>query len=77
VRDPAFGPEPARRAIADQLPVQAAQVGQDLVEVEAGQERLQRADRGDLDLVAAPDREDIPRFDQKTKSVSMTRYAAE
>ena len=59
VRDAAFRPQPAQRAVRDQRPVQAAQVGQDLVHVPPGEERLQRADRGHLHLVAPADREHV------------------
>jgi hypothetical protein len=54
--------EPVQRAVADQPPPEAAEIGQDLVQVPARQERLEQPDRRELDVVAAPDgeREPVP-----------------
>jgi hypothetical protein len=51
-----------QRAVADQAPAEPAEVGEDLVQVLSGQERLEQADRGELDVVAAADgeREPVP-----------------
>jgi len=42
------------RAVADQAPTEPAEVGEDLVQVLVGQERLEQPDRRELDLVARP-----------------------
>ncbi len=52
--------EPVQRAVADQPPPEAAEVGQHLVQVLARQERLEQADRRELDVVAAADGEREP-----------------
>ena len=39
---------------------EAAEVGEDLVQVLAGQERLEQPDRRELDIVAPADRERVP-----------------
>jgi hypothetical protein len=49
-----------QRAVTDQPPAQPAEVGEDLVQVLAGQERLEHPDRGQLDVVAAADGERVP-----------------
>jgi hypothetical protein len=51
-----------QRAVADQAPAEPAEVGEDLVQVLSGQERLEQADRGELDVVAAAEgeREPVP-----------------
>ena len=62
VHDAAGRAEPVQRAVADQAPAEPAEVGEDLVQVLSGQERLEQADRGELDVVAAADgeREPVP-----------------
>jgi hypothetical protein len=51
-----------QRAVTDQAPAESAEIGEDLVQVPSGQERLEQADRGELDVVAAADgeREPVP-----------------
>ena len=54
---PACRPEPAQCAFPGQPPVQRPEVGQGLLRAEPGDERLQRVDRLQLDIVPAADRE--------------------
>jgi hypothetical protein len=62
VHDAAGRAEPVQRAVADQAPAEAAEVGEDLVQVLPGQERLEQPDRRELHVVAAADgeREPVP-----------------
>ena len=58
VGDALLRSQPARRAVAHEQTREGAEVIEHLVEREAEHERLERRHRGDLDLVAAADRED-------------------
>jgi hypothetical protein len=60
VHDALLGAEPAQLRIVRERAVDVAQRRERLLEREAGDERLERADRGDLHVVAAPDREREP-----------------
>ena len=57
VHDALLRAKPAQRAVPDQPPGEVAEIGERLVDVEPDDERLQGADRCELDVVAAPDRE--------------------
>lgn len=55
--DALFRSEPAQRAVPNQPSGEATEIGERLVDVESDHERLEGADRSELDVVPAPDRE--------------------